>query len=49
MENYANDTTKGNKEIKETKIEIEKSDKTPRVLMTGDSLLNDINKRGLKR
>ena len=41
MDNYANDT------IKETTIENEKSAKKTSVIITGDSLLNGINEKGL--
>ena len=43
VDNYANDT------IKETTIESDKSAKKPRVIITGDSLLNSINEKGLSK
>ena len=43
MDNYANDT------IKETTNENQKSAKKPRVITTGDSLLNGINEKGLSK
>ena len=43
VDSYANDT------IKETTIENEKSAKNPRVIITGDSLLNGINKKALSK
>ena len=43
VDNYANGT------IKETKTENEKSAKKPSVIITGDSLLNGINEKGLTK
>ena len=43
VDNYANDT------VQETTIENEKSAKKPRVIITGDSLLNSINEKGLSK
>ena len=43
VDNYANGT------IKETKTENEKSAKKPSVVITGDSLLNGINEKGLTK
>ena len=43
MDNYDNDT------INENTIENEKSAKKPRVIITGDSLLNGLNEKGLSK
>ena len=43
VDNYANDTIKG------TKTENEKSAKKSSVIITGDSLLNGINEKGLTK